>query len=58
MNHIALLTMGFQMDSPDAVVVEVVEDGQAVLVALPVVRLCSSSTEMKNGMTRTGQQIN
>jgi len=29
---------------PDAVVVEVVEDGQAVLVALPVVRLCSPST--------------
>jgi len=29
---------------PDAVVVEVVEDGQAILVALPVVRLCSSST--------------
>lgn len=29
---------------PDAVVVEVVEDGKAILVALPVVRLCSSST--------------
>jgi len=32
---------------PDAVVVEVVEDGQAILVALSVVRLCSSSTEKK-----------
>ena len=31
--------------SPDAVIVEVVEDGQAVLVTLPVVRLGSSSTE-------------
>ena len=51
MNDIAL-TMGFRMDSPDAVVVEVVEDGQAILVALPVVRLCSSSTEKKNGMTK------
>jgi len=29
---------------PDAIVVEVVEDGQAILVALPVVRLRSSST--------------
>jgi len=29
---------------PDAVVIEVVEDGQAILVALPVVRLRSSST--------------
>jgi len=29
---------------PNAIVVEVVEDGQAILVALPVVRLSSSST--------------
>jgi len=29
---------------PDAVVVEVVEDSQAVLIALPVVRLCSPSS--------------
>ena len=38
-------TIRFPIDPPDAVVVEVVEDGQAILVALPVVRLCSSSTE-------------
>ena len=51
------------IDSPDAIVVEVVEDGQAVLVSLPVVRLCSPSTE-KNGIleknileTKTGQGI-
>ncbi len=33
---------------PDAVVVEVVEDGQAELIALAVVRLWNSTTERKN----------
>jgi len=32
----------------DAVVVEVVEDGQAELIALAVVRLWNSTTERKN----------
>ena len=39
--------------SPDAVVVEVVEDCQATLVALPVVRLGSTSPDNQRSKSST-----